>query len=335
MWLREIETSVNSWMPLSKTNDKIRIAILDTGIDLGHPYFDEPSRKGSTKSRREIVEECKSFLPEKKGDEDAHGHGTHAASLLLRLAPNARIYVARVIDDDGKISDPDAVAEVCTYSLGLSTSRELIWEAIDHASDPDKWGVHIISMSLGFKNIPESVEHATRDATMTRKVLIFAAASNNGPTDDYSVTYPARAMMVFPVFAASTQGELQKFNTSHEHKKGLSTLGVNVTGPWTRHGTRKKAPTSCRSGTSIATPIMAASAALALQYIRQKPLLKIEGLNRLEGFDGMHELLSLMIPLHARETPYFIKPGVWLRSKEYAHKKVVEKIQHIWYGQAQ
>ncbi|KAJ5389012.1 subtilisin-like protein [Penicillium cataractarum] len=305
-------------MPLSKVNDKIRIAILDTGVDLGHPYFDEKIRTGSTQSRRESINECKSFLPGKKGDEDAHGHGTHAASLLLRLAPNAKVYVARVVDDDGEISNPDAVAE-----------------AINYASDPEHWGVHIISMSLGWKNIPESVERAIKTATMTREVFIFAAASNNGPTDDYSVTYPARAMMVFPVFAASSQGELQRFNPSHEHKKGLSTLGVNVTGPWTRHGTEEKSPTRCRSGTSIATPIMAASAALALQYIYQKPPLKIEGLYRLEGIDGMVELLSLMRPIHLKETPYFVQPGVWLRNKDYARKKVMETIQHIWYGHIQ
>ena len=112
-WLREVESVVHSWMPLSKVNDKIRIAILDTGIDLGHPYFDEKIRTGSTQTRRESINECKSFLLGKRGDEDAHGHGTHAASLLLRLAPNAKVYVARVVDDDGEISHPDAVAEVC------------------------------------------------------------------------------------------------------------------------------------------------------------------------------------------------------------------------------
>jgi hypothetical protein len=58
------------------------------------------------------VKECKSFLNNKKGDEDANGHGTHAASLLLRLAPNAILYVARVIDDDGEISNFKAVAQV-------------------------------------------------------------------------------------------------------------------------------------------------------------------------------------------------------------------------------
>jgi subtilisin family serine protease len=115
---------VHSWMPRSKVNDKIRIAILDTGIDLGHPYFDEKIRKGGTQSRREIVTECKSFLPGKRGDEDEHGHGTHAASLILRLAPNSKVYVARVIDDDGEISNPDAVAQVCTYPLDLAHLRD-------------------------------------------------------------------------------------------------------------------------------------------------------------------------------------------------------------------
>lgn len=334
-WLREIETVVHSWLPLSKVNDKIRIAILDTGVDLGHPYFDKPIRNGSTQTRRETINECKSFLPGKRGDEDANGHGTHAASLLVRLAPNAKVYVARVVDDDGEIGSPDAVAKVCKYPPHLTPFEILIWKAIDYASDPNHWDVHIISMSLGFKNIPELVERAIKKATMSREVFIFAAASNNGPTDDYSVTYPARSMMVFPVFAASSQGELQRFNPRHEHKIGHSTLGVNVNGPWTRQGGKEKAPSRCRSGTSIATPIMAASAALALQYIYQKPPLKIERLDRLKGIDGMTELLSLMIPMNLREKPSFIKPGVWLRNKGYAHKKLIEKIQLVWYGQIQ
>jgi hypothetical protein len=47
----------------------------------------------------------------------------------------------------------------------------------------------------------------------------------------------------------------------------------------------------------------------------------------------MVELLALMIPFHLGETPYFIKPEVWLRNKAYTHKKMMEKIQHDWHGQ--
>jgi hypothetical protein len=34
--------------------------------------------------------------------DDRHGHGTHGVGVLLKTAPNAVVYIARVADEDGK-----------------------------------------------------------------------------------------------------------------------------------------------------------------------------------------------------------------------------------------
>ena len=76
----------------------IRIAILDTGIS----FPEEAEDIGYT----DRIIETKSWLggsantdPElERGDLDLDGHGTHAAALLLHVAPDADIYVARVCE---------------------------------------------------------------------------------------------------------------------------------------------------------------------------------------------------------------------------------------------
>jgi hypothetical protein len=70
----------------------VKIAILDTGIDL--PL-------GQKFAHKDRIKECRSWLVtdedgDERGDKDLTGHGTHAAALLLKVAPNADLYVARV-----------------------------------------------------------------------------------------------------------------------------------------------------------------------------------------------------------------------------------------------
>jgi hypothetical protein len=75
-----------------KENDRrIRVAVLDSGVDFRHPCF--------TMAKEEGRLEAKSFLPGLPGDQDDCGHGTHAADLVLRTAPDCILFAARVITD--------------------------------------------------------------------------------------------------------------------------------------------------------------------------------------------------------------------------------------------
>lgn len=76
---------------------KIRIAILDTGIELCEDDWAYRSRVREVKSWLSNSGDCAHELY--KGDRDLDGHGTHAGGLLLKVAPDAEIFVARVFRD--------------------------------------------------------------------------------------------------------------------------------------------------------------------------------------------------------------------------------------------
>ena len=48
---------------------------------------------------------------------DRVGHGTHCASVILRTAHYTSLYIARIFDDDKKISDCDEVVKVMLIEL--------------------------------------------------------------------------------------------------------------------------------------------------------------------------------------------------------------------------
>jgi hypothetical protein len=77
-------------------------------VDATHPDIRQTLRDNHIKSARAFP---KALDPLK----DLHGRGTHAVSVLMRVAPTAALFVARVIDDEGELcaeNDYVATAEV-------------------------------------------------------------------------------------------------------------------------------------------------------------------------------------------------------------------------------
>lgn len=114
------------------TGAGVRVAVLDTGIDTGHPAFD-----GVTLKTRDFAG---------SGIEDANGHGTHCAGTVFgRDVEGTRIGVARGVTDAliGKVLGDDG-----------SGSSDMLFRAIKWASDEQ---AQVISMSLGF-DFPGLVE---------------------------------------------------------------------------------------------------------------------------------------------------------------------------------
>lgn len=87
-------SAVPAWAPWRA--DKIRIAILDTGIDAKDDMLIE------TALQCHRIKECRGFVnypgadpdPEDYHDED--GHGTHVARLVLTAAPSADVFIAKI-----------------------------------------------------------------------------------------------------------------------------------------------------------------------------------------------------------------------------------------------
>ncbi len=104
--------------PAKESDRPVRIAILDTGFDQHDPFL---------RGAQDRIIETKSWI---SGDNavmgssmrDESGRGTHAMALLLRMAPQANIYAAKIARNS--LLDEEvipAVTDVCCPSHPASS----------------------------------------------------------------------------------------------------------------------------------------------------------------------------------------------------------------------
>jgi subtilisin family serine protease len=80
--------------------ERLKVAVLDTGIDIKHPDFDAEER----------IKELRSWANTAAGS-DKSGHGTHIVSTILSLTRNVDVYVAKIAEGN-TIKTTDQIAEV-------------------------------------------------------------------------------------------------------------------------------------------------------------------------------------------------------------------------------
>ncbi|KAJ4327517.1 hypothetical protein N0V84_002045 [Fusarium piperis] len=96
--LRDKQTAAGEFMRSAKTfheekiiplksNKLIKVAVLDTGVDKGEPYF----MRGVSGTS---IKDAKSFIDDSPHDID--GHGTRVAALVKAIAPHVDLYIAKV-----------------------------------------------------------------------------------------------------------------------------------------------------------------------------------------------------------------------------------------------
>ncbi len=141
----------------------VKIAILDTGVDLKHPIFQ--GRLASATDQRDFVEG--DAVPQEGSSAGrAYGHGTAVAGIIAQVAPKASLLPIRVLGADG--------------SGLLSQIVGGIYWAADHAQ--------VINLSLGSSQWSQTLFDALRYATQ-KGVYVVASAGNEGKSE--GVTLPA------------------------------------------------------------------------------------------------------------------------------------------------
>ena len=214
--------------PSTRSGSGIKLAVLDTGMDLGHPDF----------AGRPVVSQTFVGQPV----QDLHGHGTHCigtscgtkapagSTPRYGIGHKAAIFAGKVLSNSGSGSGAGVLA-------GMN------WAIANRCP--------VISMSLGSQSSIQPSYTAAGRAALNNGCLIIAAAGNSGS----NTGSPANSPTIMSV--ASLDLNLAPSSFSNFGKIEIAAPGRDVFSSWPRP-TRYKTI----SGTSMATPHVAGCAAL-------------------------------------------------------------------------
>jgi len=225
------------------TGRGVRVAILDTGLDLLHPDF----AGRSIQSRSFIVDEPV---------QDGHGHGTHCAGTACGprkprqgprygIAHEAEIFIGKVLSNSGG-------------SRGRSVELGMEW-ALANRCD-------IISMSLGSPVLPNQGPIQAYERIGSRALsagMMFVAAAGNDSVRRRGlinpVGSPANVPSILAVGALDQQLAVADFSNGGINGNGGD---VDIAGPGVGVYSSIPGGYGLKSGTSMATPHIAGLAAL-------------------------------------------------------------------------
>jgi subtilisin family serine protease len=230
------------------TGEGIKVAVLDTGVDQTHPDLAD----------REIAEQNFSEAPD---NVDNFGHGTHVASIIAGtgaksggkyrgVAWGASILDGKVLDDFGS-----------GFESGIIAGMQ--WAA--------EQGATVANLSLGGGDTPEvdPLEEAVNTLSEQYGTLFVIAAGNSGP-QGRTVGSPGSAAAALTVGAVDDEDNLADFSSrgplpDGSIKPDITAPGVDIVAAKAAHGQIGDPADDgyvSLSGTSMATPHVAGSAAL-------------------------------------------------------------------------
>jgi hypothetical protein len=248
-------------VPSSAMADDVVVAVIDTGLRISHEEHVDRTIAG------------RSFLGDTStsGGDDTDGHGTHVAGLvaaaegngvgIVGLAAHAgvRVLPIKVFSDTGQATIADLVRAV-RWAAGLSV--RVVGNSVTVPRHEVR--VDVINLSLGSALPSSELRLAVIDARCEGVVLV-GAAGNGGAKGgvDYPAAYPE-------VISVGSVDESMQRSSFSDYGEGLVDLmapgGRPLSGSRGCPGILSSFSTAddayaCLSGTSMAAPLVSASAA--------------------------------------------------------------------------
>lgn len=235
------------------------VAVLDTGFELAHPALSGRLRPGY-----DFVDFDADPSETGERTDAGYGHGTHVAGLVALAAPEATILPIRVLD-------PSGAGNLWVLAEGLAY-------AVDPDGNPQTAdGASVINLSLGTLRRTALLEQLLAEVTC-------ATGADDDDDDDDEQVWPTlcRGRGALVVAAAGNDGGETPLYPAAEGVAGLLAVaasdradnlaGFSNRGPWVQLAAPGEAITSsvpgggygAWSGTSMATPLTAGTAALLL-----------------------------------------------------------------------
>lgn len=214
------------------TGDGVRVAVIDSGIDLDHPDLAANIKGGFN------------AVKHKDSCNDGFGHGTHVSGIIAALnntfgvvgtSYNADLYAVKVLDDSGSGLLSDVIE-----GLHWAVKNHMQVANISLETDQDSPPFH--------KAIAKAVEAG---------VVVVAAAGNSGAATAYPAAYPE----VIAVSAVDKDGNIAPW--SNTGKIELAAPGVDVLST-IPGGLIPDTLYYLSSGTSMASPHVAGTVALLM-----------------------------------------------------------------------
>jgi hypothetical protein len=231
----------------STGSNRVVLAVLDSGLDLGHPDF---------LCSRKVVAGY-DFFNGDSNPQDDYGHGTHVAGIAGACTNNG----AGIAGLNWNVSlMPIKVIGAAGNGPVSAVVDGIIW-AVDH-------GATVLNLSLG-GSAPSQAERDAVAYAHSRDVLVVASAGNEFQEGN-PISYPAAYDYVLAVAATGDQDEHAAYSNTGAYVD-IAAPGGNPTGPYDRAPEHYIISTFWRggpapymqwSGTSMAAPHVAGLAAM-------------------------------------------------------------------------